>query len=177
MGLQDFLEAIWTYAIIKSKAKGGVRMRISTKGRYGLRVMIDLASHAGERYVPLREISERQNITVKYLEQIILPLAAADFLVGHRGYCGGYKLKVKPEEVTVGQILSVMEGSLAPVACLEPGADPCPRTETCQTLAMWRELDHKIHAYFNGIFLTELLGGSHEACALTAGTQPIKGKE
>lgn len=144
-------------------------MRISTKGRYGLRVMIDLASHAGDRFVPLREISERQNITVKYLEQIILPLAAADYLSSHRGYCGGYKLKVSPEDVTVGDILTVMEGSLAPVACLEENAEPCLRQETCQTFGMWQDLDRRIQAYFASIPLSDLLDGSHEACALTKG--------
>lgn len=142
-------------------------MRISTKGRYGLRVMLDLASHAEDRFVPLREISERQNITVKYLEQIMLPLSAANFLQSHRGYCGGYKLKVDPAEVSVGEILTVMEGSLSPVVCLEEGAEECPRSASCQTIKMWRELDHRIHSYFDSVLLIDLLDGSHEACSLT----------
>lgn len=142
-------------------------MRISTKGRYGLRVMIDLATHSHDRFVPLREISERQHITVKYLEQIILPLSRADLVTSHRGYCGGYQLKKKAEDISVGEILEIMEGSLAPVACLEEDENPCERKETCPTLAMWEELDDHIHRYLFGIALSDLLIGSDEACSLT----------
>lgn len=94
-------------------------MKISTKGRYGLRVMIDLATYSLDKHIPLREISQRQNITIKYLEQIMTPLLKAGFVTSFRGNNGGYQLNCAPTDVSVGEILRVMEGSLAPVACLE----------------------------------------------------------
>lgn len=145
-------------------------MRISTKGRYGLRVMIDLATHSQDRYVPLREISGRQNITVKYLEQIVTPLSHAELLLSHRGYCGGYKLKCSADEITVGQILEIMEGSLAPVVCLEGTENTCIRKDSCQTLGMWEELNRRLQIYLFSIPLSDLLDGTHENCALTEKT-------
>lgn len=142
-------------------------MRISTKGRYGLRVMIDLATHSQEKRVPLREISDRQNITVKYLEQIMTPLLRDGYIESHRGNCGGYSMKVLPTDVSVGDILRTMEGSLSPVVCLEADNNDCPRKETCQTLPLWENLDVMINNYLNSITLQQLLQGDHEACNLT----------
>lgn len=145
-------------------------MKISTKGRYGLRVMIDLATHGGDKHIPLREISERQNITVKYLEQIMTPLLKAGFVNSFRGNSGGYQLKKSADEVTVGEIIRTMEGSLAPVACLEGEENSCPQRNECQTLPVWEKLDQLIEDYLNGIVLSDLIdGGEHETCPLTQG--------
>ena len=116
-------------------------MLISTKGRYALRVMIDLAEHQADGFVPLKVIAERQEISEKYLESIIKLLVKARLLTGLRGKGGGYKLTKAPEQYTVGSILRLTEESLAPVACLEPGADACSRAAECRTLALWKGLD------------------------------------
>ncbi len=142
-------------------------MKISTKGRYGLRVMLDLARHGREQRVPLREISRRQNITLKYLEQIITPLVRAGYIKSYRGNLGGYMLCVEPESVTLGDILRTMEGSLAPVACLEDEENTCPRQDECETLIIWRDFSHLVDDYFNGITLADLVNGNHETCNLT----------
>lgn len=142
-------------------------MKISTKGRYGLRVMLDLARHGRDRRIPLREISERQNITVKYLEQIITPLVRAGYIESYRGNLGGYMLKVPPQEVTLGDVLRTMEGSLAPVACLEDNAESCPRQDSCETLIIWREFSNMVEEYFDGITVADLMDGNHETCSLT----------
>ena len=111
-------------------------MIVSTKGRYALRVMIDLAQHRDEGLIPLHEIAQRQGITVKYLEQIISLLGRAGFLQSVRGKSGGYRLVREPEEYTVGEILRPLEGSLAPVSCLVQGAAPCRRMSSCRTYGM-----------------------------------------
>ena len=119
-------------------------MMVSTKGRYALRVMIDLAEHQSEGYVPLKEIAARQEISEKYLESILKVLVQQRFLEGLRGKGGGYKLTRTPETYTVGSILRLTEGSLAPVACLEEGAPACPRMAECRTYPLWYKLDGMI---------------------------------
>lgn len=116
-------------------------MMISTKGRYALRVMVDMAEHQAEGYLPLKEIAERQDISEKYLESILKVLVKHKFLTGLRGKGGGYRLTRAPEQYTVGSILRLTEGSLAPVACLEQEPIECPRMAQCRTLPMWRKLD------------------------------------
>ena len=132
-------------------------MMISTKGRYALRVMVDLAEHQSEGYIPLKEIAQRQEISEKYLENILKVLVKARFLTGLRGKGGGYRLSRPPESYTVGSILRLTEGSLAPVACLEAGADACPRTAVCRTLPMWSTFYRMVNDYFDGITLADLL--------------------
>ena len=132
-------------------------MLISTKGRYALRVMIDLVEHQSEGYIPLKEIADRQEISEKYLESIIKILVKAKLLDGLRGKGGGYKLTKAPEQYTVGSILRLTEDSLAPVSCLEEGALPCTRATECRTLPMWQGLDKVINEYLDGILLADLV--------------------
>lgn len=133
-------------------------MLISTKGRYALRVMVDLAERQADGYVPLKEIARRQEISEKYLESIIKLLVRAGFLSGLRGKGGGYKLTLSPEQYTVGAILRLTESSLAPVTCLEEGA-ACPRTAECRTLPLWRGLGRVIDDYLDHITVADLAGG------------------
>ena len=135
-------------------------MMISTKGRYALRVMIDLAEHPTDGYIPLKLIAERQGISEKYLESIIKLLVRARLLTGLRGKGGGYRLTRSPEEYTVGSILRLSEGSLAPVACLEQNPVECRRMAECRTLPMWRKLNTMINDYFDGITLADLVNTS-----------------
>ena len=113
-------------------------MIVSTKGRYALRVMIDLAEHRSEKYVPLKEVAARQEISEKYLENILKVLVQNGFLEGLRGKGGGYRLTREPDQYTVGEILTLTEGSLAPVSCLAQGAAPCRRMSSCRTYEMWK---------------------------------------
>lgn len=128
---------------------------ISTKGRYALRVMIDLAEHEGEGYIPLKDIAERQELSKKYLEIIVKELVKEKLLTGLSGRGGGYKLCRTPEEYTIGEILELMEGSLATVACLAKDAKPCSRAARCKTLPMWAEYDKMVHDYFYGKTLAD----------------------
>ena len=132
-------------------------MLISTKGRYALRVMIDLAEHPAEGFIPLKVIAQRQEISEKYLESIIKLLVKAKLLTGLRGKGGGYQLTKAPEQYTVESILRITEDSMAPVACLEPGAEACPRAAECRTLSMWQGLDKLITEYFANITLADLM--------------------
>ena len=132
-------------------------MLISTKGRYALRVMIDLAEHQADGFIPLKVIAQRQGISEKYLENIIKLLVKDKLLTGIRGKGGGYRLEKAPEEYTVGSILRITEDSMAPVACLEPGADVCTWAAECRTLPMWRGLDKLIRDYFENITLADLM--------------------
>lgn len=134
-------------------------MMISTKGRYALRVMIDIAENQHDGYLPLREIAARQEISEKYLEAIVKSLVKAQYLTGLRGKAGGYRLTRPPQEYTVGNILRLTEGSLAPVACLGDNPPDCPRMADCRTLPMWRELNTMIQNYFDGITLADLAKG------------------
>lgn len=129
---------------------------ISTKGRYALRVMIDLAEHPGDAFIPLKEIAERQQISKKYLEIIVKDLVRGKLIVGMSGKGGGYRLARKPEEYSVGEIIELMEGDLATVACLENGAIPCPRAAFCETLPMWKEYDELVRGFFHGKKLSDL---------------------
>ena len=132
-------------------------MLISTKGRYALRVMIDLAEHQAEGFITLKVIAERQEISEKYLESIIKLLVKARLLNGVRGKGGGYQLTKAPEQYTVGSILRLTEDSMAPVSCLESGADACPRAAVCRTLPLWQGLDKVINDYLDNITLADLM--------------------
>ena len=131
-------------------------MIVSTKGRYALRVMIDLAEHQAERYVPLKEVAARQDISEKYLENILKVLVQNGFLEGLRGKGGGYRLTRSPDQYTVSEILLLTEGSLAPVSCLTPGAPACERMANCRTYTMWKGLNDLIADYFGKITLADL---------------------
>lgn len=132
-------------------------MLISTKGRYALRVLIDMAEHQAENYVPLKEIAQRQDISEKYLESIVKALVKGGILTGLRGKGGGYRLRKPPEEYTVGTILQITEGSLAPISCLGEDAGPCTRMAECRTLAMWQGLDRTIREYLDGFTIADLM--------------------
>lgn len=132
-------------------------MLVSTKGRYALRVMIDLAEHQASGRIPLKEIAERQGVSEKYLENILSILVRNNVLSGMRGKGGGYRLTRSPDQFTVGQILRMTEGSLAPVACLEGDGNGCDRAAECATIGMWTELDKMISDYLNGITIADLV--------------------
>lgn len=132
-------------------------MKISTKGRYAIRVMIDLAEHNSGAYIPLMDIAKRQEISEKYLEAIVGVLSKNGFLQSLRGKGGGYKLARSPESYTVGSILRLTEGSLAPVACLEHQPNMCDRVAECPTIKMWEGLQKLINDYFDGITIADLL--------------------
>ena len=132
-------------------------MIVSTKGRYALRVMIDLAEHRSEKYVPLKEVAARQEISEKYLENILKVLVQNGFLEGLRGKGGGYRLTRSPDQYTVEEILMLTEGSLAPVTCLEGDENTCPRAGHCTTLPMWEKLDTIINDYLDSVSLADLL--------------------
>ena len=132
-------------------------MMISTKGRYALRVMIDIAEHQHDGYIPLKEIAARQEISEKYLEAIVKSLVKERYLQGLRGKSGGYRLTKAPEEYTVGSILRLTEDSLAPVACLEPGAKACEHASECRTLTLWKGLDKVINDYLDNITIADLI--------------------
>ncbi len=131
-------------------------MMISTKGRYALRVMIDLSEHDRTKYIPLKEIAMRQNISDKYLEIIIKSLVQAHYVEGLRGKGGGYRLSRDPETYTVASILRLTEGTLAPVACLECQPNTCDRAATCKTLPLWKGLDKVVNEYLEGISVADL---------------------
>ena len=131
-------------------------MIVSTKGRYALRVMIDLAEHQSDKYVPLKEVAARQEISEKYLENILKVLVQNGFLEGLRGKGGGYRLTRGPEQYTVEEILNLTEGNLATVSCLTPGAPTCHRMAECRTYNMWKGLDEMISDYFSKITLADL---------------------
>ncbi len=130
---------------------------ISTRGRYALRVMIDLAEQKKDSYIPLKDIAERQGISKKYLEIIVKELVTGGLLKGASGKGGGYKLCRAPEEYPVGEILERMEGTLSSVACLVDPDYDCPRREACQTLPMWTEFDAMVHDFFYGRTLADLI--------------------
>ena len=133
-------------------------MMISTRGRYALRVMIDLAEHAGEGYISMKSVAERQRISPKYMEKITPVLVEAGLLTGIHGKGGGYKLARAPKDCNVGEILRLTEGSLAPVSCLECGTDGvCNHTADCRTFPMWNELNNRINDYLNSVSLADLM--------------------
>ena len=132
-------------------------MMISTKGRYALRVLVDMAEHPSDGYIPLKDIARRQEISEKYLESIVRTLVQAQILEGLRGKGGGYRLKKPPEQYTAAEILRVTEGPLAPVACLEPGAEACPRAARCRTLPLWAGLQQVMEQYLSSYTLAGLM--------------------
>ena len=131
-------------------------MKISTKGRYALRIMIDLAQHMQDTAIPLKEISQRQGITLKYMEQIMPLLTKAGYVRGFRGNNGGYLLAKDPAEYKAGDILRTVEGPLAPIACLEHEPNQCERQATCTTLKFWEGLYQAINDYVDGVTLADL---------------------
>lgn len=133
-------------------------MKVSTKGRYALRIMVDLALHNSGQLVPLKEIAARQDITLKYMEQIISPLSKAGFVISLRGSNGGYRLARKPADYTCGEILRVVEGPLVPTTCLEgDAAVNCPRADECPTLPFWKGLNRVINDYVDSVTLEDLV--------------------
>lgn len=130
---------------------------ISTRGRYALRVMIDIAENSGGGFIPLDSIAARQNISEKYLERILAVLTRGKLLEGVRGKGGGYRLTREPKDYSVGDVLRLTEGSLAPVACLREGAKPCAFGPECKTLPVWKGLGNVITAYLDGVTLEELI--------------------
>lgn len=134
-------------------------MMISTRGRYALRVMLDLAYQDSANYVPLRDIANRQNISEKYLESVIKALVSEGLLAGMRGKGGGYKLTNPPAEYSIGTILRLTEGTLAPVACLDcaDGTSDCEHADSCQTLPLWKKLDEVIEGYLDSVSLEDLM--------------------
>ena len=137
-------------------------MKISTKGRYALRLLLDLGEHRGDGFISLKEIAERQGISKKYLEQIIPILNRTNVLRTNRGAQGGYMLARTPDKYTVGEILRLTEGSLAPVACLEQEPNLCERQESCATLPVWQGLYRVINDYLDNITLQDILDQEHE---------------
>ena len=140
-------------------------MKISTKGRYALRIMVDLAQQHSNEFIPLRDVSERQDISEKYAEMIVGLLSKTGFVFSSRGKGGGYKLARPPETITVAAILKAVEGSLAPVACLDILNNVCPRAGNCVTLPMWRELERRIDEYLESVTVADLAGQSQAAGA------------
>ena len=130
---------------------------ISTRGRYAIRIMLDLAEHDNGSYIPLKDIAARENLSKKYLEIIVRDMVSGGLLSGASGKGGGYKLCRKPEEYSVGEILELMEGTLSSVACLAEGKNECPRQDVCETLPMWTEYDKVVHDFFYGKKLSDLM--------------------
>ena len=133
-------------------------MKISTRGRYAIRVMLDLAEHDKGQYIPLMDIAKRQEVSEKYLDSIVSVLSKNKFVHALRGKGGGYRLSKAPGEYTVGSILRLTEGSLAPIACLEDEPNLCERAGECRTLGMWQDFYKLINEYFDGITLEDLMG-------------------
>ena len=130
---------------------------ISTKGRYAIRVMIDLAENDNGGYIPLKDIAARQEISKKYLEIIVRDMVNGGLITGISGKGGGYKLCRKPEEYSIGEIIELMEGSFATVSCLTAGSPPCERASSCKTLPLWAEYDRLTHEFFYGKHLSDLI--------------------
>lgn len=129
----------------------------STKGRYALRIMIDLAQQSSDDFVPLKDVAERQGVSKKYLEIIAKELVKSKLITGASGKHGGYKLTRAPKEYTVGEIIESMEGPIVPVACLAPDTEECPRKDSCHTLSMWEEFAQLEHDFFYGKKLSNLI--------------------
>ena len=132
-------------------------MMVSTKGRYALRVMIDLAENGNGNYMPMKEIVERQNISLKYIERILPVLAKNELIEGQHGRGGGYRLCRQPKEYTVGEILRLVEGDIIPVSCLECEGAHCEKSAECRTVAMWKQAAVLMNDYFDGITIADLM--------------------
>ncbi|MDD6483110.1 MAG: Rrf2 family transcriptional regulator [Clostridiales bacterium] len=137
-------------------------MKISTKGRYALRMLVDLAEHKNDGFVALKDIAQRQGISKKYLEQIVSILNKSDILKTNRGFQGGYMLAKPPQSYTVGEILRMTEGSLSPVACLDSDPIECERSGDCPTLAVWQGLYKVINEYLDSVTLSDILDMQNE---------------
>lgn len=135
-------------------------MLVSTRGRYAIRVMIDLAEHMNGKYIPMKEIADRQDVSLKYMTKIMQALTKSGMLDGQHGKGGGYKLNRDPEEYRVGDILRLTEGTLAPVACIDETDCKCDRSFECRTKPMWNELDKLISEYLDGITIADLMEGN-----------------
>lgn len=140
---------------------------ISTKGRYALRIIIDIAENDNGSYIPMKQVAQRQNLSLKYLEHILSILRQNGIVEGVHGKGGGYKLTRQPQDLTVGEILRSVEGDLAPVACLECGAKPCENADRCRTVKMWKGLQNLIEEYFDGITVKELMQDGSDALKKT----------
>ena len=132
-------------------------MKISSRGRYALRVMVDLAEHGDSGYIPMKEVAQRQEISLKYLEKILPLLVAGKLVEGIHGKGGGYRLTRSPGEYTIGEILRLTEGDLAPVSCLECNTGECSRSATCRTLPMWNELNRRTMEYLDSVTIADLM--------------------
>lgn len=132
-------------------------MIVSTRGRYALRVLIDLAEHQNGGYIPMKDVAERQELSLKYLEKILPVLTKNNYIVGVHGKGGGYKLTREPQDCRVGDIFRLTERDLAPVACLERGAAPCERMGECRTISMWNKLNDMINDFFDGVTIADLM--------------------
>lgn len=137
-------------------------MLISTRGRYALRVLLDLAEHKDDGYVPMKAVAERQGLSLKYIQSIMPVLSKKGLIEGVHGKGGGYCLSKPLSEYRVGDVLRLTEGNLAPVTCLECGAEPCERSESCPTLPMWTEFHEMVNNYFDGITLDDLVKNSNK---------------
>ena len=133
---------------------------ISTKGRYALRIMIDLAEHRNGGFIPMKEVAARQEISLKYIERIMPVLTKNSLVKGFHGKGGGYRLTREPDEYTVLEVLQAAEGDLAPVSCLGQNAEPCPRAGECRTLPMWKEYYDTIRSFFEGRTIADLMASS-----------------
>ena len=132
-------------------------MMISTRGRYALRVLADIAEHTDKKYVPMKEVAQRQGISLKYLERILPVLNQHGYIEGVQGKGGGYRLIKEPKECRLGDILRLTEGDLAPVACLGKDAEPCERAAQCRTYPVWVEFYQLVNEYFDGKTLADLI--------------------
>lgn len=130
---------------------------ISTRGRYALRVIIDLAENADDGLIPMHEVAKRQGISLKYLERILPELVSGHLVEGVHGKGGGYRLTKKPEDISVAEVLKLTEGDIAPVACLEENAPACDRIEDCRTLPVWKGLNDRINEYLESVKITDLM--------------------
>ena len=132
-------------------------MMISTRGRYALRVLLDLAQHDEGQYIPMKEVAQRQDVSLKYLERIIPALVRDKYIEGIHGKGGGYRLTASPDTIRIGDILRLTEGDLAPVSCLECGSEPCQRIGECRTIEMWAKFNALTNEFFDGITIAELM--------------------
>lgn len=139
-------------------------MKISTKGRYAVRLMIDLAEHSNGENISIKDIARRQDISLKYLEQIVNMLSKAGYLRSRRGAQGGYKLTRSPEEYTIGDILRITEGEMAPVSCLEDEVNQCPKSSVCPTLSYWTGLYKVINDYLDNTTVADLVKEHKNKC-------------
>ncbi|MBR3081773.1 MAG: Rrf2 family transcriptional regulator [Clostridiales bacterium] len=137
-------------------------MMVSTRGRYALRVIIDLAENAGDGHVPMREVAERQGLSLKYLERILPLLVSANLVEGVHGKGGGYRLSKDPSKISVGEVLRITEGDIAPVACLENNAVTCEHINDCRTLPVWKGLNDRINEYLDSVSIADLMKDSQK---------------